>query len=812
MDARTGLLEAIAEAEQQLTELTRQEATARARLDSLRARLAEVELGGSPVAERGGNGSLLLPATPSEKVALFRSLFRGRPDVFPRRWENRKTTRTGYAPACANEWVRGVCEKPRVRCGECPHQAFLPTSEAEILGHLQGRCVLGLYPLLEDETCWLLAVDFDKASWKEDVGAFAETSRSFGLTVSVERSRSGNGAHAWFFFAAPVAAATARRMGCALLTETMRRRHELTMASYDRLFPNQDRLPQGGFGNLIALPLQLEARKHGNTEFLDEGFVPYPDQWQYLSGDFRIPAAKVDEIAEDAAREGRVIGLQIPAGDDAEAEPWRRQSARRRRRRVIPEPLPEQVRAVLAQRLFVEKAGLPSVLLNEIKRLGAFQNPEFYKRQALRLSTALTPRVIACAEEYPRHIALPRGCHDDLSALLGEHRIELAAEDERELGQKVGFRFHGELMPVQEKAVQALLANDLGVFAAPPGAGKTVVGAYLVAARGRGTLVLVHRKPLLDQWVAQLSVFLGVPPSEIGQIGGGRKRPNGRLDVGMLQSLARKDAVDGRVASYGHVIVDECHHVPAVTFERVMNEVRARFITGLTATPYRRDGQQPILHMQCGPVCYALDPRSALVPSPFVRRLIVRETGLQRNPGAEAGVQQLYGSIAADPQRNLLILDDVRAALAEGRSPIVLTERKDHLERLARGLRGASPNVVVLHGGMSPKVRRETADRMAAIPEADSRVVLATGRYIGEGFDDHRLDTLFLALPVSWRGTLVQYAGRLHRVHPGKEEVRIYDYVDRKVPLLERMFERRLRGYRAIGYQVEPEGSIWGIG
>jgi superfamily II DNA or RNA helicase len=810
MPDRERLLREIAAEEVRLASLADRAAAGRARLKALRDQLIAGESEGVPPSELNPSAESRAPETSAEKVALFRSLFRGRTDVFSRRWANPKTGRSGYAPACANEWVRGICEKPRVRCGECPHQAFLPITDAEILGHLQGRHVLGFYPLLRDETCWLLAVDFDKDSWREDASAFAGTCRSYDLAVAIERSRSGNGAHVWFFFESPVAAATARRLGCALLTETMARRHELSMSSYDRLFPNQDTLPRGGFGNLIALPLQLEARRNGNTVFLDDSLVPHEDQWSHLAGLARISAKRIDEITEDAAREGRVIGVRMPATDDEEAAPWTRPPSGRPRQLAVTGPLPPEVRVVVAQRLFVEKAGLPSSLLHLIKRLGAFQNPEFYKKQNLRLSTALTPRVIACADEHAGHVSLPRGCVDDLSSLLAEHGIGLVVEDQRELGQQVIHQFRGDLTPAQEKAAQALLAHDLGVFVAPPGVGKTVVGTHLIAARSRATLVLVHRKPLLEQWVAQLSLFLGVPSSEIGQIGGGRSRPNGRLDVAMLQSLVHKGAVDDIVASYGHVIVDECHHVPASTFERVLNEVRARFVTGLTATPHRRDGQHPILHMQCGPVRFAVDPRSPLARRPFGRRLICRETTFQPGPESEVGIQRLYAQIAIDRDRNALILADVRASLGEGRSPIVLTERKDHLELLAEGLRGVACHVIVLHGGMLPKARREAAERLAEIPADEPRLLLATGRYIGEGFDDPRLDTLFLALPVSWRGTLVQYAGRLHRLHPGKAEVRIYDYVDRRVPLLARMWERRLRGYRAIGYEARDELPLRG--
>ena len=665
--------------------------------------------------------------------------------------------------------------------------------------------MIGVYPLLEDDTCWFLAADFDAESWADDVAAFVETSRTIGLPAAVERSRSGNGAHVWFFFAAPVAAATARRMGCYLVTETMSRRHQLAMASYDRLFPNQDTLPRGGFGNLIALPLQYEARERGNTVFVDDRLVPHADQWAYLAGLRRIVPATVEAIAQEAVARGQVIGLRIAStGEGDDEAPWEAPPSRRPRPARIEEPLPTEVRAVLAQRIFVEKARLPSAFLNQIKRLAAFQNPEFYQRQKMRLSTALTPRVIACAEEHPQHVALPRGCVGDLTDLLAEHGVGLRLDDQRFLGESLNVRFQGHLTDVQEQAAKSLLAHDLGVFVAPPGVGKTVVGTHLAAARGRSTLVLVHRKPLLDQWVAQLSLFLGLPPKAIGQIGGGKRTPSGRLDVAMLQSLVRDGTVDDVVAAYGHVIIDECHHVPAASFERVMGEVKARYVTGLTATPYRRDGHQPIIHMQCGPVRFAIDPKSETARRPFEHRLICRETAFRATRlGPEAGIQELYAAIAADARRNELILNDVIGALEQGRSPILLTERRDHLEYFAARLRGFTRHLVVLQGGVTAKARREATAQLAAIPSDEERLILATGRYIGEGFDDARLDTLFLAMPVSWKGTLVQYTGRLHRLSPGKTEVRIYDYVDPAVPLLARMFEKRLRGYRAIGYARE---------
>ncbi|HKZ21526.1 MAG TPA: DEAD/DEAH box helicase family protein [Acidimicrobiia bacterium] len=796
---RDELLSQIAREEEHLASIDDQRERVKTRLETLRRQLASVS--STPTTTlREQVGPAAVPMTPADKVHLFRSLFRGRPDVYPTRFMSKKASRYGYAPACGNKFVPGVCELPRIRCGECPNQAFQLVDDQATLNHLQGRHVMGVYPLLEDDTCWLLAADFDKSTWREDVTAFAETCRSAGVSVSLERSQSGNGAHAWFFFTAAIPAGIARKMGCFLITETMARRHQLSMDSYDRLFPSQDTMPRGGFGNLIALPLQHEARKKGNTLFIDVDFNPIPDQWAYLASVERTAASTVEAIANEATRRDQVIGVRLAEPDDEVAAPWRRPPSGRPLHVAISGPLPQEVRGVISQRLFIEKTGLPSALLNRIKRVAAFQNPEFYKKQMMRLSTAGTPRVIACAEEFPEHIAVPRGCQHEIEQILREHGIAFVVKDERHSGARLRLRFHGELTLVQKRAAEALLQHDIGAFVAPPGLGKTVLATHLVATRGRNTLVLVHRSPLLDQWVAQLSMFLGIEESKIGRIGGGKRRGNGSLDVAMLQSLVRKGRVDDRVASYGHVIADECHHVPAISFERVLSEVKAKYILGLTATPHRRDGHHPILEMQLGPARFRVDPKSHAATRPFEHRLVLRETTFRLATSADVGIQAIYRLLAADEARNQMILDDVIQAVHEGRSPIVLTERRDHLDYLAERLHGFVRHLVVLRGGMTTKERAAANAALAKIGDEEERLVLATGRYIGEGFDDARLDTLFLAMPVSWKGTLAQYTGRLHRLHTGKTEVRIFDYVDRGVPMLLRMFDKRLRAYRALGY------------
>ncbi|MBI5548138.1 MAG: DEAD/DEAH box helicase family protein [Deltaproteobacteria bacterium] len=799
---RQDLERLLAQQESEVARLERAFAEARAKRDSLRAELASLPI--EPV--------LVRPADPAAsdgpaisldaKVKVFRSLFKGRTDVYPERWTS-KAGKVGYSPACANKFVPGVCglRDKTGKCSTCTHFTAIPVDDDVVYRHLEGKHVIGVYPLLQDETCWFLAADFDKAAWREDVSAVLETSRLKGVPAYVERSRSGNGAHVWIFFSAPLSASSARKLGCHLLTEAMVRRHELGMSSYDRLFPSQDSMPRGGYGNLIALPLQRGPRQEGNSVFLDDRLNPIENQWAFLSQVQRMTPAEVERIAIQATREGSIIGARAEEEDEEALTPWRRSPTRRPRLVKTEQALPAKVPAVLAQRLFIEKAGLPSPLLSQLKRLAAFQNPAFYRQQAMRLSTALHPRVIACFSEEKLHLGLPRGCQHEAEQLLSALGVKLEIDDQRTPGAPLEYRFHGELTPVQEQAVSALLAHDIGIFVAPPGIGKTVVGVYLVARRARSTLVLVDRTHLIDQWREQLSLFLGIDRSEVGQIGGGKDQPNGRLDVATVQSLVRRGEVKDLVASYGHVIVDECHHGSAVSFERLLAEAKARYFTGLTATPQRRDGHHPVMLMQIGPVRYAVRPGSEAAARPFDQRLIVRETNFTLPAGHEdRSIQEQYAALVSDKARNRLILDDVLRALELKRSPILLTERRDHLEYFASQLRGFARHIVVLQGGMSQKKRREVLAQLASIPASEERLLLAIGKFIGEGFDDPRLDTLFLALPISWRGTLEQYSGRLHRLRPGKTEVQIYDYVDRKVDVFTRMFGKRLKGYRAIGY------------
>jgi superfamily II DNA or RNA helicase len=758
----------------------------------------------------------------ADKVAVFRKLFAGRTDVFPVRWENPKSGRTGYAPACANEWVRGVCGKPQVRCGECPNQSFIPVSDEVIEAHLRGEdrirlsgrgdFVAGVYPLLFDDTCRFLVVDFDGVSWSSDALAFLATGRELGVPAALERSRSGKGGHVWLFFADAVPASEARRLGTMLLTRTMNRRPEIGFKSYDRLFPSQDTMPSGGFGNLIALPLQRKARENGNSVFVDDKLEPLADQWAFLCSLYRLSSAEVTAILAKAEADmpGGFIGVRLPVEDENADEPWKMTASRRRRAPPIGEPLPEAINVVLADQVYIDRTGLPPSLVAQLVRIAAFQNPEFYRAQAMRLPTYGKPRIISCAELHPRHVALPRGCLDDAIELIKVSGAKPQISDERQRGAVLDVSFLGNLHDAQATAVAALEPHDFGVLAATTAFGKTVVGARMIATRGLNTLVLVHRRQLLDQWRERLKTFLSIDESGMGTIGGGKRKPSGRIDIALIQSLVREGEVSDLVGDYGHLIVDECHHLSAVSFELVARRSKARYVLGLSATVARKDGHHPIIFMQCGPVRHRVDAKSQAAMRSFSHKVTIRETSfrLARDLESQSPLQitAVYAALAQDEKRNDCIFDDVLTSLEAGRRPVILTERRDHLDYLRGRFRKFTKNLVVLYGGMSAAERREAEDGLKR-PDTEERLVLATGRYLGEGFDDASLDTLFLTMPISWRGTLAQYVGRLHREHHAKREVIVYDYVDSGVPLLARMALKRQTGYRSLGYEISTMAS-----
>ena len=571
--------------------------------------------------------------------------------------------------------------------------------------------------------------------------------------------------------------------------------------------PCQDTIPKGGFGNLIALPLQRRPREQGNSVFLNQKFDVYPDQWLFLSSIKRVKSDEVEDFVREASRNGTIIGVRISLTDeDAHEDPWTLPPSKKRMEKPIKGALPQTVRIVQGNLIYIEKKGLPSGMLNRLIRLAAFQNPEFYKAQAMRLSTFSKPRVIDCAEDFPNHIGLPRGCLDDALALFEAHNIKVEIADERFGGVSINVIFNGDLRHLQQEAGLQLLAHDNGILSGPTAFGKTVIAAWLIAQRKVNTLVLVHRRQLMDQWRERLSLFLDIPIEDLGQIGGGKKKVTGFIDIGLIQSLIRKGEVKDMVAKYEQVIVDECHHIPAFTFEQVLKQVKARYVIGLTATPIRKDGHHPIIMMQCGPIRFRESAKKQAATRPFKHVVLTRFTNFRLPLGSsDLKIQDIYAALVFDKNRNELIFNDLLNALETGRSPLLLTERTEHLEWFAEQLKGFAQNVIVLRGGMSMKQRKVLADQIKAVPDSKERVIIATGRYIGEGFDDARLDTLFLATPISWRGTLQQYVGRLHRLHDNKRLVQVYDYVDNQVPMLVRMYKKRLKGYKSIGYLIQND-------
>ena len=732
--------------------------------------------------------------TTEEKITLFRRLFKGRTDVYPLRWESQKTGKSGYSPVCNNEWRPGVCHKPRVKCGDCNHRDLAPLTEQAIYKHLTGDSTIGVYPMLPDETCHFLAADFDEAEWKSDALAFSQSCRELGVPAVLEISRSGNGAHVWIFFSEPILARVARRLGAAIISHTCSRSRQLEMKSYDRLFPNQDNMPKGGFGNLIALPLQKKPREQGYSVFVDDKLTPFPDQWVYLASVTTTSKEQLESAILLAVGSRHPLDISFISEED-QHEPWKRPAAAQK----ISTPLPERVTITIGNQLYFEKSNMPQPLANRLVRLAAFQNPEFYKAQALRMSVWDTPRIIGCAENFPRHIALPRGCLDAAMDLMRDNKIAIDIQDERHAGEPLDLSFIGTLRTDQQTAAGKMLAHDIGVLCAPTAFGKTVTAAAIIARRSVNTLILVHRTELMKQWQERLQTFLGLDKKDIGLIGGGKHKPTGKVDIAVMQSLGRKEELSSLIESYGHVIVDECHHLSASSFEGILKQVKARYVLGLTATPIRRDGQQPIIFMQCGPIRHrAAQAENAT----HTLEVIPRYLDTQFAPESSSKIQDVFRQIAADSGRNKLIAEDVISAYASGRRVIVLTERTAHLELLQQLFFGKVKNLFVIHGRMPKKQRATLLNTLKELPDDAPRILLATGRLIGEGFDHPPLDTLALAMPISWTGTLQQYAGRLHRDHATKSEVRVIDYVDTTHPMLMRMWEKRQRGYKTMGYSL----------
>ncbi|MCI8521278.1 MAG: DEAD/DEAH box helicase family protein [Clostridia bacterium] len=750
--------------------------------------------------EQYANQGITKYSSSDDKIKLYMSLFIGRNDVYARRWES-KSGKCGYSPVCLNEWKPAICLKPSGKCQNCDFKDYAVFDGKVIEKHLSGTITAGVYPLLKDETCRFAAIDFDDENWQKDINAVFSLCKKHLIPAYIERSRSGSGGHLWIFFSENIPASLARTLCGCILSTAMNDRHEIKFSSYDRIFPNQDTMPKGGFGNLIALPLQKIPRKNGNSVFIDENFHPYPDQWAFLSNIKSLSKSEVNHFIKNLNTNDAMLY------EDNPEKPWEP---------VKPvllssDDFPSKISIVSANMIYIEKKNISSKGLSWLKHLASFKNPEFYKSQAMRLSTYGKPRIISSFEETEQYIGIPRGLYDDIVGIFTTNGINIDVTDKTNMGIKINAIFNGQLRPEQEEAKNALLRKNCGILSASTAFGKTVVATSLIAEYKTNTLILVHRTNLLRQWMDRLNEFLIVDEqpavkytpkgrirkaSIIGQIGGTKNNLSGIIDVAVMQSLISDGEVKDIVRDYGMVIVDECHHVSAFTFEKILKTTNAKYVYGLTATPTRQDGHQPIIYMQLGHIAYKSDNKKQSQEHPFEHYMIPRFTSFKH---VSDNINDLYANIIENELRNDMIVNDCITAISENRTPIILTERTRHVDILAEKLKGY--NVIKLTGGMGNKQNQEITDRLNNLSDNEKIIIIATGKYIGEGFDFPRLDTLLLAMPISWKGTLQQYAGRLHRTYEGKSEVRIYDYIDINVPMLERMYQKRLLGYSSIGYK-----------
>ena len=779
-------------------------------------------------------GDIIFPELGPEHASLLYSYFKGRQDVYSLR-----SSKKGYYTQCNNFWKYGICPKrdgTKIKCQDCSSQDYKELKGRVILQHLQGikeDCtdVVGLYPLFPDGSCWFLVFDFDNhdesaepsKEWQQEVNALREMCSVLGIDSLVERSRSGKGAHVWIFFSDPIQASKARKFGESLLRKGAESVSLKNFTYYDRMMPMQDFLPEGKLGNLIALPLQGRALRNGNSAFVDESWNTYKDQWKRLRETRRLSEKEVDDLIKLWCPDDDAMSIfQNDVVEDTAAGHTSLlfgQTPASTNRDFHAEDADGSVKIILSDGIYVNKKGLKDRMQNAIRRIAAYSNPQFFQTLKLGFSTKDTPRIVYNGYDEGDYIVIPRGCYDELISQLSVAGVRYDVVDKRQKGRKIDIHFNGDLYSEQQIAAEKMLYNDIGVLAAATAFGKTVLGAYLIAEKKVNALVLVHNVEIMNNWIKDLSSSLPINEelptyttpkgrvkkrsSLIGTFSSQKDSTTGIIDIAMITSLGREDNINELVRNYGMVIVDECHHAAAVTHENVLRAVTARYVYGMSATINRGDKQDKKMFMQLGPIRHRYTAKERAQKQGIGHYIYPRFTRLvDLNQSEDKNPSDYYRLIMQSELRNMQIVSDVIDCVKRGRTPVVMTKYKEHAQKLYDMLQGVADHVFLLQGGKSLKERAAIREQMAAVRADESLVLVAIGQYVGEGFNYPRLDTMLLAMPISFEGNVEQHAGRLNRDYEGKKDAIIFDYIDQHVPTLKRMYYKRLRAYKKIGYEV----------
>ena len=739
-------------------------------------------------------------ATPTlsiqDKITIFADYFKGRNDVYPHMYI--KDGKVNYTPTCNNFWKENICNiRKGLSCKNCQYKDNATLTLDVIKNHMYiPNKVIGIYPLLEDDTCYFLAFDFDDKNGnldvKDDVLAFASICDKYTIPIGIEKSRSGKGYHVWIFFNENIKALTARKLGSLLLSKTMEIKDNFKMDSFDRMFPNQDYLQKDGYGNLIALPFQNDVAKYGNTLFVNRSFLKIDNQFDFLRN---LKKLSLNEVLDK-------INLISNETIDISSEVSNiKKDIKNKKKNHF--KYPSSINIILNDMIYIDKANLNSGVKSCFKRLATFANPEFYRKQRMRLSVYNTPMIIDCSEEDSKYLKIPRGTFEYLESLCKENNVKMNIIDNRNNGHKIDVEFHGTLQETQIDTLNKMLEYNNGILCAPTAYGKTVIACSMIAKINTNTLVLVPNLQLLNQWQKAIKKFLNI--DEVGEFCGKKKNLTNNIDVASIKSIWNNGDVLDIVNNYGMIIVDECHHAAAYTFEKVINKSNAKYVYGMSATPERENGHTPIVFMQCGDIRCEINALEFNQNLKIPMKIIVKKSHLTfTNPDIKNyELNELNDFIAKDVIRTAAIIKDIKEEFNKHKNILVLTERIRHLEDIYTGLKKFTDNVFKYQGGMGKKLLNEYEKINEAIDEKnENKIIVATGSCLGEGFDDSKLDTLFLTMPGSGKTKITQYLGRLHRKNENKKEILVFDYVDDNYPKTRNMFLKRKKTYEKLGYEI----------